>query len=241
MTGIHRRSTPPTGADERKLFFTGMARNIVFFCILIAVVFVTAGRLSYWQGWLVVGLTAIQIVMNLIQSYRNMALTRERMRPGPGAKPWDRILMTLYFPLSIALFVVASLDAGRYRWAPELPIWIYPVAVAVYCAGFAFTRWAMQTNRWFSGVVRIQEDRDQQVVRDGPYRLMRHPGYVGIIASFVSAPFILGSLWGLAPAIAVVLLLIVRTALEDATLKEELAGYAEYAEEVKYRLLPGVW
>ncbi len=234
---------PQTDArsTERRLLLVGVTRNLLFFCVLIALLFFSAGRSDYWQGWLLVGLMAVQTIVSLLQLPGDTSLAAERLKPGPGTKPWDKVFMALYFPLSVAVFVVGGLDAGRFGWTRGLPVWVYAVSVVVYGASFAFTRWAMLANRWFSSVVRIQTDRNQGVVRDGPYRLVRHPGYTGIIGSFVSAPFILGSLWSLVPAGAVVLLLIVRTALEDAMLQKELAGYADYAARVRYRLLPGIW
>jgi protein-S-isoprenylcysteine O-methyltransferase Ste14 len=99
----------------------------------------------------------------------------------------------------------------------------------------------MWVNNWFSSTVRIQMDRDQHVVQDGPYRYVRHPGYVGGILMAVSASLILGSLWALIPASIVVLLLVIRTYLEDTTLQKELPGYADYTKKVRYRLVPGLW
>ncbi|MBN2223463.1 MAG: isoprenylcysteine carboxylmethyltransferase family protein [Deltaproteobacteria bacterium] len=218
-----------------------MIRNLLFFCVLIALLLFSAGRSDYWQGWLLIVVMAVQIVVTILQSSGYTSLAAERIKPGPGIKWWDKGFMALYFPLSMSIFVVGGLDAGRFGWTHGLPLWVYPVSVVVYGASFAFTRWAMQTNRWFSSVVRIQTERDQQVVWEGPYRFVRHPGYTGIIVSFVSAPFILGSLWALVPAGAGALLLIARTALEDTALQSEPAGYMEYAGKVKYRLLPGVW
>jgi protein-S-isoprenylcysteine O-methyltransferase Ste14 len=241
MTAEYPRPQTDAERAERRLLLVEVTRNLLFFCILIALLFLSAGRLDYWQGWLLVGLMAVQTVVSLLQFSGNTSLAAERLKPGPGTKPWDKLFMALYFPLSMGIFVVGGLDAGRFGWTRGLPVWVYPVSVAVYCASFAFTRWAMQTNRWFSSVVRIQTERGQRVVQDGPYRFVRHPGYTGIIGSFLSAPFILGSFWSLVPATAVVLLLIVRTALEDSMLQEELAGYAGYAVRVRYRLLPGIW
>jgi protein-S-isoprenylcysteine O-methyltransferase Ste14 len=236
-----RPSRSGTERAERQTFIRGLVRNLVFFCFLIALLFLSAGRLDYWQGWLLIGLMAVQIVVTVIQSLNDPGLAGERFRPGPGVKVWDKVFMALYFPLSMSIFVVGGLDAGRFGWTRGMPLWVYPAAVLVNGAAFAFTRWAMLTNRWFSSVVRIQTDRGQRVVTDGPYRFVRHPGYVGIIMSFASAPFILGSLWGLVPAGIVIWLLVIRTALEDATLRRELGGYAEYAGTVRYRLLPGIW
>jgi len=118
---------------------------------------------------------------------------------------------------------------------------VYVAAYIVLAVACAFSLWAMWTNRFFSSVVRIQTDRGHHVVQGGPYRLIRHPGYVGAILSVLSTAVVLGSLWSLIPAGLTTVLVSVRTALEDATLQRELPGYAEYASKVRYRLLPGVW
>ncbi len=107
--------------------------------------------------------------------------------------------------------------------------------------GFAIFSWAMASNAFFSTVVRVLADRGHTVCSTGPYRFVRHPGYVGAIAQSFSAPLLLGSLWALIPAGLAALFLIVRTALEDRTLHAELDGYRGYAARVRYRLLPGVW
>jgi protein-S-isoprenylcysteine O-methyltransferase Ste14 len=99
----------------------------------------------------------------------------------------------------------------------------------------------MVSNKFFSTSVRIQMERDHTVASGGPYRYVRHPGYVGYIVSGFAAPLALGSLWALIPAAITLCLLVVRTALEDRTLQDELDGYREYAARVRYRLLPGVW
>jgi protein-S-isoprenylcysteine O-methyltransferase Ste14 len=106
---------------------------------------------------------------------------------------------------------------------------------------FAFNIWAMAVNDFYSRVVRIQEDRGQYVVMDGPYRFVRHPSYIGTIFSWACAALALGSWLALAPVVLIGATLTVRTALEDRTLQEELPGYREYAQQTRYRLLPGVW
>jgi protein-S-isoprenylcysteine O-methyltransferase Ste14 len=99
----------------------------------------------------------------------------------------------------------------------------------------------MLTNAFFSCTVRIQEERGHVVVSEGPYRYVRHPGYVGFIVSGLVTPIVLDSLWALVPAALAASLLVFRTSLEDSTLRKELSGYDEYAGRVRYRLLPGVW
>lgn len=218
-----------------------LTRSLSLFFVLVLTLFISAGRLDYWQGWLFIAILVVLLISSLRQFSDKTDLVRERLNPGPGTKPWDKVLMALYLPFAFGLLIVGGLDAGRFGWTGTLPTWIYPVSIVVYLASFGFTRWAMRINPWFSSVVRIQTDRDQMVVRDGPYRLVRHPGYLGMILSFMSVPLVLGSLWALVPAAAVTLVLIVRTCLEDRALREELPGYADYAAHVRYRLLPGVW
>ena len=168
-------------------------------------------------------------------------LARERLKPGPGTKWWDKIFWVFYAPMFFAVFILASLDAGRFRWTAQLPLSVYIIGYIVYLLSQYITLWSMWVNKFFSTTVRIQTDRGQEVVQNGPYRFIRHPGYVGGILLAISSSLILGSLWGLIPAGGVVFLLIIRTYLEDITLQKELQGYSDYALKVKYRLLPGIW
>jgi protein-S-isoprenylcysteine O-methyltransferase Ste14 len=141
----------------------------------------------------------------------------------------------------MAILIIGALDTGRFGWTQELSIAFYVVSYAVFLLSiFSFT-WPMWVNEWFSSTVRIQKDRDQQVVQTGPYKIVRHPGYVGGILMSVSMALILGSLWALIPASFSVVILVIRTYLEDITLQKELVGYADYAKKVRYRLLPGIW
>ena len=114
-------------------------------------------------------------------------------------------------------------------------------AFAVYALGSGLFSWAMITNAYFSTAVRIQDDRGHQVCTTGPYRFVRHPGYVGASLQSLVMPLMFGSLWALIPGALAVLMLVIRTTLEDQTLHEELDGYREYAQKTRYRLLPGTW
>ncbi len=136
--------------------------------------------------------------------------------------------------------IVAGLNV-RFGWAPEVARWLQIAGFAVYALGWALHLWAMAANRYHALVVRIQADRGQTVVTNGPYRYVRHPSYVGGILQALSVAFLLGSAWALVPGVLSGLLLLLRTALEDRTLQQELDGYREYAGRVRYRLLPGVW
>ena len=215
---------------------------IVVTAMLAAMLFASAGRVDVPMFWayLVVH-SGAQLAMALLVFRRNRDLLEERQRPGQGAKAWDRVILRIYFLLTLALFMVAGLDVGRFHWYDTVPLWGQIVALVGFALSFAFNIWAMVVNDFYSRVVRIQTDRDQYVVTDGPYRYVRHPTYIGTIISWVCAALALGSWLALLPVVLIAATFTVRTALEDRTLQEELAGYKEYAQRVRYRLLPGVW
>jgi protein-S-isoprenylcysteine O-methyltransferase Ste14 len=141
---------------------------------------------------------------------------------------------------TIAKYILAGLDV-RFEWTAQMPLTLQIAALVIAALGYALGTWAMAANAFFSKVVRIQEDRGHAVATGGPYRYVRHPGYTGTIASELATPIMLGSLWALIPGGLAALLFVIRTALEDRTLHEELDGYRDYARRVRYRLLPGIW
>jgi protein-S-isoprenylcysteine O-methyltransferase Ste14 len=142
--------------------------------------------------------------------------------------------------LQLARYIFAGLDF-RYGWTGGFPAGVQIAALAVSLLGYAIIPWAMANNRFFSQIVRIQSDRGHSVSTGGPYRLVRHPSYVGMILFELAMPVMLASWGSLLISLGNVILLVVRTALEDRTLSVELPGYAEYAVKTRYRLLPGVW
>ncbi len=140
----------------------------------------------------------------------------------------------------MARYILAGLDQ-RYGWTGGLPL-AAQIAALILCAlGYALVVWATATNAYFSQIVRIQSERGHKVVTDGPYRYVRHPAYAGAILYELATPILLASWWALIPSGLNVVMLILRTALEDRTLQAELAGYKGYAHHVRQRLVPGVW
>jgi protein-S-isoprenylcysteine O-methyltransferase Ste14 len=129
----------------------------------------------------------------------------------------------------------------RFAWSPPVPGTLEVVALALFVVGYAFSLWAMRANPFFATVVRIQGERGHQVVDQGPYRLVRHPGYAGAVAAHLVLPVALGSLWGLLPAVIGSVLLAFRVVHEERVLERDLAGYREYKSRVQWRLVPGVW
>jgi len=207
-----------------------------------AMLFVSAGRLDWVMGWVFAGLyAAFDIATALVVIPRSPELLTERTRVHEGTKGWDKVLLRIaagYLPM--ASWIVSGLDV-RFGWSPQISPRLQIASLAVTALGFALVVWAMASNAFFSVTVRIQEERGHTVATGGPYRYVRHPGYVGAILFQVATPILLGSLWALIPAGLSAPAYVVRTALEDRTLREELPGYAGYAQQTRYRLLPGVW
>ena len=168
-------------------------------------------------------------------------LANQRAFVKEGTKTWDKFFLATYFPISLLVFpIVAGLDAGRFHWS-QLGITYAIAGVVLYLACFILGYWAMVANEHFEATVRIQEDRDHKVITRGPYRFIRHPGYFGGLLFNIATPLVFGSFWGLIPTIVAIILLFVRTYLEDKTLQAELPGYVDYTKEVKFKLLPGIW
>lgn len=216
-------------------------KSILFFIVFLVITFISAGRIDYWQGWVFNGLNIFFIVLTYIILLNTKDLIKERLKPGKGMKKWDKIYYLTSTPIFFIMFIISILDAGRFEWGLQVPIGLIIFGVILYIIGQTIVLWAKQTNKFFSSVVRIQSDRNQKVCKDGPYRFIRHPGYAGGILFTIAIPFVLGSFLGLIPLPFTIVLIFIRTYLEDKTLQKELIGYMDYIKEVKYRILPGIW
>lgn len=219
-------------------------RFLITAILALAVLFLSAGHLEWWEGWAYTGMTLFILVLS-----RGLILLKEpdmaRERAGAGqkesVKAWDKILVPLiaiYGPL--VSWIIAGLDE-RFSWTPDLPDYIQIIALCVMFLGSMIATWAMVVNRFFSSHARIQTDRGHTVVSAGPYHVVRHPGYAGGLLAWIAAPVFFSSYWVAIPSIVVITLTIIRTALEDRMLQEELPGYREYSKRVRYRLMPGIW
>ena len=199
---------------------------------------------GWWQGWaysLVFASAGIGIRLWAERRHPGLMAERAQLLKAPGVKSWDRLLAPLMaVSLGLPLFVVAGLD-HRFEWSPHFPSWINILGLVLASAGYGFAGWAFLENRFFSAVVRIQSERGHVVCDTGPYKLVRHPGYSGSILPPFAMALALGSVWTLIPAAAAVVIAVVRTALEDRTLQNELPGYRDYAGRVRYRLIPGIY
>ena len=227
----------PAGVSTRRL----VTRVLMGTLFILPLVFLSAGTWKYWQGWVYLGVNTAILIFMALMAERNPALAEERLKPGEGMKRWDRWYFALSTPLYFLALIISGLDVGRFGWSAPLPFWTFLLGLATYLAGQGIFLWARFTNQFFSSVVRLQVERGQTVCSDGPYRFVRHPGYVGGILFGLGTPLLLGSLCGLGPAIIAAGLLIWRTGMEDRTLQAELPGYLAFTHQTRYRLLPGIW
>jgi protein-S-isoprenylcysteine O-methyltransferase Ste14 len=204
-----------------------------------------AGTWRWWEAWALTGIYfAYGVIATAWLKRHDPQLLRERLKGSavqPGQKGWDRIVMLLMVVVGVAMMIVPGLDVVRFGWTERLPTAVELAALVVHVPCFLLVGAVLRENTYLSPVVKIDEARDHEVITTGPYAVVRHPMYAAIIPIILALPLALGSRWGLLPAALMVILLIVRTVLEDRMLHAELRGYAEYAQVTRYRLIPGIW
>ena len=211
---------------------------VVFFGLFL---FLPAGTLAWPRAWIFLAVSAATNLIGLLVLARlRPEIFAARRRLQPGTKRWDYILLTFLFVAMSATFLVAGLDAERFHWSAQ-PAWTLWLGYGIYLFGSMLFTYCQIVNKFFEPGVRIQSDRSHHVIDRGPYRIVRHPGYVGACSIFIGTALALGSLWALVPASGICLLLVIRTTAEDQTLRTELRGYQDYAQRVRFRWLPGLW
>jgi protein-S-isoprenylcysteine O-methyltransferase Ste14 len=204
---------------------------------------IISGVWDWWQAWAYAVASVLAfIVSRILAGRRHPDLIKERARfmEAKDTKAWDKVLAPLLGVGSVLVLIVSGVDK-LYGWTPASSLTINLIALLGIILGYGFSSWALIENRFFSGTVRIQTERGHHVVSTGPYRIVRHPGYAGGVFGYIFIPLLLDSFWAWIPTLLLGVVMIVRTALEDKTLQEELPGYKEFAQKTKYRLLPGIW
>jgi len=208
----------------------------------ISTLFICAGRLDWKRGWAatavyVLSMMAIGVLMQRV----NPGLMRVRAKPKfKQTQSFDRLFYGIFLPLTYLQVGVAGMDAVRFRWCP-LPLWCALPGVLLFVAAMGLIGGVMAMNRFAEATVRIQSERNHAVVSSGPYRIVRHPMYVGMILMYPATALMLGSGWAMAVAALILVLIIWRTSQEDRFLIQNLQGYPEFAAHTRYRLIPGIW
>ena len=230
-----------TAERERGILFQARVRTLLALPVLLGALFGTAGDLTWQPGWIYSAILTLSTVLPLYGPLQfDLGLIEERLSRRTDAEPWDKAFVALIGVFSIVELAIPGLD-HRWQWSCAAPAWLMWAGAAGVVLGTAGLTWAMRTNRFFSAYVRIQRDRQHHVITSGPYRYVRHPGYATWMVQGLSLPLLFGSWWTFIPIAGISLVFIVRTRLEDNVLMEKLQGYREYASQVRYRLLPGVW
>lgn len=210
------------------------------FAATYGLMFAAAGRLDWIAGWMYVAVTLLVFVgMGMWIGRSNPAIINERGRRAVKMEQWDVVITAVCAPLSFLLPVVAGLDT-RFGWS-SVPNWLMALAYLPLLPGLVLPYLAMRVNDYLTKTVQIQQERGHRAVTAGPYRWLRHPMYLGLILVNLFAPLALGSWIALIPGGLIGALLCTRTALEDRMLRANLPGYDDYAHNVPYKLLPGIW
>ncbi len=226
-----------------KLMVDLILHDVFVFAFSAAVMFLSAGRLDWREAvffWIAYFFISVASGLYLIKI--DSSLMRERLDAvrQKNVKTWDRWILAVNMVLTLALFVLIGLDAGRYHWS-LVPLPVRIIGGSFMLLSFALTLWASRTNTFMSSLVRIQSERSHQVISSGPYAIVRHPMYAAMGMLDIGMPLLLNSWFGLMVSFLMIAVVFLRIILEERTLFSELPGYSEYCGRVRFRLIPGIW
>lgn len=246
-TGDGMSATQNT-SSAREAIRKASPRSIISLVIYLflppALLFGGAGTIKWAMAWVYIVLTVGGAILSRILVARvhpDLLAERSASMDANDVPAWDRKLVPLISTIiPLLLMLTAGLDK-RFGWTQPLPAWAPAGGTLIVVAAIALAILAMVTNRYFSAFVRLQGERGQQVVSSGPYAFVRHPGYTGGLLTNIGIPLMLGSLWTFLPSLLGIVLLVLRTELEDRFLVKELVGYRDYTKKVRYKLLPKIW
>jgi protein-S-isoprenylcysteine O-methyltransferase Ste14 len=234
-------SSPPE--SHRALMRKFIRRTAVSLLFVGAILFGAAGTLNWPEAWIYLALAAaMSFGGGFWLARRDPALLSERLGSliQREQKGWDKVLMVVMVALWTGWLILMGLDAGRYHWS-EIPLVLQGAGLALICLGAYLVWLTLKANSYAAPVVKIQKARGHVVVTSGPYARIRHPMYAGALLFIAGVPLLLGSWWGLAAGVGLVLIIAMRAVFEERTLAAELEGYADYAARVRYRLVPYLW
>jgi len=208
--------------------------------IQIVLALAAARTIDWYNAWLYVAIVlALKLASALILMRINPSVLNARGTKQEMSKR-EKIFFSVLMPAALSIPVVAGLDVGGAGWTHRSTMEL-GIGLVLLIAGIGVVIWALAVNAFFEPTVRLQRGRGHRVCRAGPYRIVRHPGYVGALAATAGVPLVLGSLWCFAPFAIIAFAFVIRTAYEDRMLRDELEGYDEYTTETRFRLVPFVW
>ncbi len=221
-------------------------KEVIRFVLVLSlpfVFFLIADKWDWWKAWVYILITYVSsMICRWIVLRKNPDLLTERAKfiSSEGIQTWDKYLVRLVVYVPLLILIIAVLDL-RYGWSPKSSLIFTVIGLIMILIGVTISGWAFVVNQFFSSVVRIQSNRGHFVIDQGPYRIIRHPGYFGGLLSMAGLPLFTGSSWAWLPAVIGIAAIVIRTYLEDRFLQKELSGYQEYASRVKQRLIPWIW
>jgi protein-S-isoprenylcysteine O-methyltransferase Ste14 len=206
------------------------------------VFFLASGEINILRAWIYIGIYTIGgLIIGIMLMKKSPRLLNDRGKMQEGTKQFDKYIILTYFLFAIVITpFVAGIDR-RFNLIELLPSFYLYIGIILYIFSTIFSIWPMLHNPFFEGTIRIQKEKNHNVINTGPYKIVRHPGYLGMLLGSTSLPLALGSILAFIPLVIMIVLIIIRTYYEDTTLQNELIGYAEYSKEVKYRLIPFIW
>jgi protein-S-isoprenylcysteine O-methyltransferase Ste14 len=216
---------------------------IAEFAVLAALLLVPAGTVLWPAAWVFMAIFfGFQLALVGMLAREDPELLAERLSsPMQREQPlWDKAIVVAFLVLGVVWLILMPLDAVRFGWS-VMPSWLQSLGALGLALSLYVVFLTFRENAYLAPVVKLQQERGQSVVSTGPYRYVRHPMYSGMLVFFPAIALLLGSWWGLALSSALIGLFVLRTILEDRMLRKELAGYPEYAQSVRYRLIPRVW
>ncbi|MEW6111752.1 MAG: isoprenylcysteine carboxylmethyltransferase family protein [Thermodesulfobacteriota bacterium] len=238
----HSEVPPPSrSAIPRGQTIKGLVGTAAFFVCIAVTLLISAGTWYWIEAWCLLAALAACMALDFVVLIRsNPDVIETRLQKERGAKRWDLFLSPAMVITWFVGLIVAGLD-HRFGWSPPIMLGIKGVAMVLFVAGNLIVLWAMVVNKFFAKLVRIQTEKGHATISVGPYRYVRHPGYAGWFLSSVAGPLVLGSFWAEVPIACALVVTVVRTVLEDRTLRQELPGYQDYSRRVRYRLVPWLW
>jgi protein-S-isoprenylcysteine O-methyltransferase Ste14 len=218
--------------------------SLFYLLIFPVVLFLLAGDWRWVEGWVYsVSFLAMSFGTLVYLYFHDPALLKERFGSPiqQTQKPWDKVLLSLFFVEFIVWFAIMPLDARRFHWSPAFPPWLRALGALLQIVATYIVFAALRENTFAAPVVKMQRERGQKVISSGLYGIVRHPMYAGATLLFIAGPLLLGSIAGLALSLLLIITIGARAVGEEAMLKAELEGYREYMRKVKWRMIPYVF